>query len=55
MFQQEVVLFYDSDERHMVLTGNCLNYSEYKRLNDVDKIMICRMKTINMNPVGIAW
>lgn len=52
---QEVVLFYDSDERHMVLTGNCLNYSEYKRLNDVDKIMICRMKTINMNPLQLPF
>lgn len=57
MYQQnqEIEFGYDSDDRHIVIMGKCANYSEYRNTHEVDQLMICRLKTINMPPLQMPF
>ncbi|CDR97409.1 hypothetical protein, conserved [Babesia bigemina] len=53
--QQEMVMSYDSDDRQIVLNGRCVSYAEYWHTSDIGQSMVCRLKTINLNPLQLPF
>ncbi|KAK1445146.1 hypothetical protein BgAZ_110520 [Babesia gibsoni] len=52
---QEISLYYDSDERQIELSGRYTDYSEYWNTPEVDQLMICKLKTIFMTPLQMPF
>ncbi|GBE58581.1 sulfate ABC transporter permease [Babesia ovata] len=53
--KQEMVMTYDSDDRQIVLNGRCVSYAEYWHTSDIGQSMVCRLKTINLNPLQLPF
>ncbi|KAK2196323.1 hypothetical protein BdWA1_001565 [Babesia duncani] len=51
----ELTMFYESNERQIVLKGRCSNYDKYKQSSDIDQYLICKIKTIQMAPLQMPF
>lgn len=49
--QSELSLSYNTEDKQIVLKGNCTDYDRFKYSSDVGQHLVCRLKTILASPV----
>eukprot|EP00375_Theileria_parva_P001813 XP_764488.1 hypothetical protein [Theileria parva strain Muguga] len=53
--QSELSLSYNTEDKQIVLKGNCTDYDRFKYSSDVGQHLVCRLKTILASPLNIPF